>query len=72
MVSVGKYGLHALRHACASLWIEQGYNPKQIQTLMGHSSIKITFDVYGHLFADNEADQRAAEDIQLRLLGNLT
>jgi hypothetical protein len=39
---------------------------------MGHSSIKVTFDVYGHLFADNEADQRAAEDIQLRLLGNLT
>ena len=49
MVSVGKYGLHALRHACASLWIEQGYNPKQIQTLMGHSSIKVTFDTYGHL-----------------------
>jgi len=71
-VSAAKYGLHALRHACASLWIEQGHNPKQIQTLMGHSSIKVTFDVYGHLFADNEADQRAAEDIQLRLLGNPT
>jgi hypothetical protein len=41
-VSVAKYGLHALRHACASLWIEQGYNPKQIQPLMGHSSIKVT------------------------------
>jgi integrase len=34
-----RYGLHALRHACASLWIEQGHNPKQIQKLMGHSSI---------------------------------
>jgi integrase len=66
---VPKYGLHALRHACASLWIEQGHNPKQIQTLMGHSSIKVTFDTYGHLFADSEADQRAAEDIQVRLLG---
>jgi integrase len=68
-VSVGKYGLHALRHACASLWIEQGHNPKQIQTLMGHSSIKVTFDTYGHLFADGEADQRAAEGVQFRLLG---
>lgn len=66
---VPKYGLHSLRHACASLWIEQGHNPKQIQTLMGHSSIKVTFDTYGHLFADSEADQRAAEDIQVRLLG---
>jgi integrase len=63
------YGMHSLRHACASLWIESGYNPKQIQKLMGHSSIKVTFDVYGHLFADNDADQRAAEDVQARLLG---
>jgi integrase len=68
-VSVAKYGLHALRHACASLWIEQGHNPKQIQKLMGHSSIKVTFDTYGHLFTDNEADQRAAEGVEFRLLG---
>jgi integrase len=68
-VSVARYGLHALRHACASLWIEQGHNPKQIQKLMGHSSIKVTFDTYGHLFVDNEADQRAAEGVELRLLG---
>lgn len=70
VVSVGKYGLHALRHACASLWIEQGHNPKQIQTLMGHSSIKVTFDTYGHLFVDSEADQRAAEGVETRLLGS--
>jgi integrase len=64
-----KYGMHALRHACAALWIENGHNPKQIQTLMGHSSIKLTFDVYGYLFSDAEGDQKAAEDIQARLLG---
>jgi hypothetical protein len=29
----------------------------------------MTFDVYGHLFADADADQRTAEDIQVRLLG---
>jgi integrase len=69
MVEVAKYGMHALRHACASLWIESGYNPKQIQRLMGHSSIKVTFDIYGHLFADADADQRAAEAVQNRLLG---
>jgi integrase len=70
MREVPRYGLHALRHACASLWIEQGHNPKQIQTLMGHSSIKVTFDTYGHLFVDDEADQRAAEGVELRLLGS--
>jgi integrase len=69
MRDVAKYGLHALRHACASLWIEQGMNPKRIQKLMGHATIQMTFDTYGHLFTDNDADQRAAEDIQARLLG---
>jgi integrase len=64
-----KYGLHSLRHACASLWIENGMNPKRIQTLMGHSTIQMTFDTYGHLFKDAAADQKAAEDIQIRLLG---
>jgi integrase len=68
--TVAKYGLHALRHACASLWIEQGLNPKRIQVLMGHSSIQVTYDTYGHLFKDAEADQRAAENVQSRLLGN--
>lgn len=68
-IADGKYGMHALRHACASLWIESGKNPKQIQTLMGHSTIQMTYDVYGHLFLDAESDQRAAEDIQVRLLG---
>lgn len=70
MVPVAKYGLHALRHACASLWIENGMNPKRIQALMGHSTIQMTFDTYGHLFHDVEADQKAAEDIQVRLLGS--
>jgi integrase len=69
IVPAGKYGLHSLRHACASLWIENGMNPKRIQKLMGHSTIQMTFDTYGHLFTDDEADQRAAEDIQVRLLG---
>lgn len=70
VIVTGKYGMHSLRHACASLWIESGYNPKQIQSLMGHSSIKVTFDVYGHLFADAEAGQKAAEALQMRLLGS--
>jgi integrase len=52
-----RYEFHALRHVAASLWIEQGATPKRIQVAMGHSSIKVTFDVYGHLFADADADQ---------------
>ena len=45
-----------MRHACASLWIEEGLNAKRIQALMGHSSIQVTFDTYGHLFPGRGKD----------------
>ena len=41
---------HDLRHTYASLLIEQGAHPKYIQEQMGHSSIQVTMDTYGHLF----------------------
>jgi integrase len=40
---------HHLRHTYASLLIDQGENPKYIQAQMGHSSINVTMDIYGHL-----------------------
>ena len=40
---------HDLRHTYASLLIDQGEHPKYIQDQMGHSSINVTMDVYGHL-----------------------
>jgi integrase len=64
----GRYRFHDLRHVGASLWIEQGANPKRIQTLMGHSSIQQTYDTYGHLFADADRDRDAAQQIEARLL----
>ena len=45
-----KYGIHALRHAAASLFIEQAMTSKRIQVIMGHSSIQMTYNTYGHLF----------------------
>jgi integrase len=44
-----RYSLHPFRHTTASIWIEQGFSPKRICQLMGHSSIQVTFDLYGHL-----------------------
>lgn len=55
-VMVARYGLHALRHFFASWAIEQGFSPKRLQALMGHSSIQMTFDTYGHLFPSLEDD----------------
>jgi integrase len=65
---VAKYGLHALRHAAVSAWIEKKFSPKRIQILAGHSSIRVTFDIYGHLFEANDTDQEAMSEIEARLL----
>jgi integrase len=49
-------GLHALRHFYASWCINRKadggleLSPKIVQERMGHSSITVTMDVYGHLF----------------------
>lgn len=65
----GKYGLHALRHAAASLFIAHlGWTPKRVQTVMGHSSIKMTFDLYGHLFEDREADAEAMKRLEAAIV----
>jgi integrase len=63
-----KYSLHVLRHACAALWIEQGFGPKRVQTLMGHASVAMTFDRYGYLFEAREADTTAMAAITAKLV----
>ena len=67
-VELPKYRFHDLRHVAASLFIEQGMQPKRVQEIMGHSSIKITFDLYGHLWPKPESDHEAMRQIEERLL----
>jgi integrase len=40
-----------------------------VQALMGHSTIQMTFDVYGHLFPSAADDQVAMAQLQARLVG---
>ena len=63
-----KFSFHALRHAAASLFIEQNWPPKKIQALLGHSSINMTMDVYGHLFESPEDDVELFAKMQQDLL----
>lgn len=53
--------LHEARHTCASVFIAAGANPKAIQSIMGHATIQMTFDQYGHLMPGglDEAAERA-------------
>ena len=59
-------GLHALRHWYASWCINRKadggleLSPKQVQARMGHSSITVTYDTYGHLFPSTDETEALA------------
>ena len=44
-----KFRFHDLRHTFGSLLIQAGVSPAYVQKQMGHKSIQVTIDVYGHL-----------------------
>jgi integrase len=46
------FRFHDLRHTYVALMIAAGAHPKYLQAQMGHSSIRVTLDLYGHLFPD--------------------
>jgi integrase len=58
--AVGLNGLvpDELRHTAASLAIASGANIKVVQTMMGHKSATMTWDLYGHLY-DGDLDSVA-------------
>lgn len=54
---LGHWHPHELRHSGASLMLAQGTPLHVVSDVLGHASIAITKDVYGHLM---EGDKRAA------------
>lgn len=60
---------HDLRHTAATLLINQGVHAKIISERLGHSTISVTMDIYGHYL--EEANQHAA-DIFDNLFKNVT
>ncbi|WP_028054295.1 tyrosine-type recombinase/integrase [Sinorhizobium medicae] len=67
-VPAPKYtGMHALRHFYASWCINRRKDgglelpPKVVQERLGHSSIMMTMDVYGHLFPRSDDGDEMAE-----------
>ena len=53
---------HDLRHTCVALLVRLGAHPKAIQEWVGHSSITMTLDQYGHLFPSIEVALAARLD----------
>jgi integrase len=58
-------GLHECRHTFASLMIAAGVNAKALSEYLGHSSITITLDRYGHLMPGNEEQAAGLLDAYL-------
>lgn len=59
-LKVVAFGPHTLRHVYASLQIESGVTPKKLQERMGHATLAMTMDLYGHLWTDPEGDEAQA------------
>lgn len=57
---------HDLRHTYASILILLRKHPKVIQERMGHSSIQVTFDRYGHLLPGLDDDDEAVGELYLQ------
>jgi integrase len=58
--------LHRCRHLYASMSIAAGVNVKALSTYMGHASITITLDRYGHLLPGNESEAASLLDAYLQ------
>lgn len=49
-------GVHTLRHTCATHLIRNGVDVKIVSKILGHASVKITYDTYIHLFETDVPD----------------
>ena len=65
----GASGFHTFRHSAASIVNEQTGNLKLAQKFLGHSTIKMTADVYTHTSA--EAEREAALAVERAIYGDL-
>jgi len=70
IAGIKKVSFHSIRHTNVSLRIRANQNIKYIQQQLGHSSINITLDIYGHLFNDTNFARQQVELLTLSL-GNL-
>ena len=62
---LGRWHPHELRHSATSIMLAQGVPIEVVSKVLGHTSIRITADVYGHLL--DEQKERTADAMQSAL-----
>jgi integrase len=60
--------LHELRHTAATIALSEGVPPKVVSERMGHATVAMTLDLYGHVLTH---DNQAAADVVGRAVGRL-
>jgi len=63
---LGSIGPHTLRHTAATEMLRQGLHPKVVADRLGHSSTRMTLDVYSHVIPALESEAAAKVDLALR------
>jgi integrase len=59
---LGHWHPHELRHSAVSIMLAEGVALEVVSEIVGHSSIRVTKDVYGHLLAGAKATAASAMD----------
>lgn len=49
--------MHTFRHSFATSCIEKGMSPQTLKTILGHSKLSMTMDLYAHVLPDTKAEE---------------
>lgn len=63
---VPRIRFHDLRHSAASLMLAQGVPPRTVQGILGHSTMAMTMNIYGHVSAGSSRDAANVMEEALR------
>ena len=55
-IGIPRFTFHAFRHTHASLLLNAGISYKELQYRLGHATLAMTMDIYGHISKDKEKE----------------